>query len=131
MGNAKNAARIGCIKNRNMSASERICRTLIAEIIGDCDKSREQIAEQMSERLGQTITTGMLNDFSAFSKGGARFPIWFVGAFCEVTGSDRLQRQILFPHLRDLLTLGELETAREELKKKLRVGKVHRSVKRQ
>jgi hypothetical protein len=50
----------------------------------------------------------MLNSFTAEHKRAARFPALFLLSFCEITGDDRLQREILSPRLRELLQLGEL-----------------------
>jgi hypothetical protein len=82
-----------------------------ADMLRDCGKSRnwsrDQIAKALSERLGRYVSKGMINDFAASSHTGARFPAAWVPAFCEVTGSDRLQRMLLSEELRTCLELGE------------------------
>ncbi|PYU52677.1 MAG: hypothetical protein DMG48_05200 [Acidobacteria bacterium] len=82
-------------------------RQLLALIIRVCSKSREEIAEGMSEMLGITVTVSMLNLWTAPSRGGSRFPCAFVEAFCAVTGDDRLRRFLLGPNLCGLLEVGE------------------------
>lgn len=87
---------------------DRELRKCIAEVIKKCGKSRAQIADGMSELLRPVnITQHMLNDFVALSKNGSRFPAAWVPSFCEVTGSDRLQRMLLSEELRSCLELGE------------------------
>src|SRR5438552_18185230 len=66
-------------------------------------KSREQIAAEMSERIGRTVTVHMLNDFTSESKVFVRFPAAWIVAFCSATGDERLQRLVLGDKLRKLL----------------------------
>lgn len=82
-------------------------RALMSRVIRRSTKKREQIAAEMTARLGQHITERMLNDYTAQSKRALRFPAAWVPAFCEIVGSDELQRRLLGPELRKLLELGE------------------------
>lgn len=93
-------------------------RRCLAEAMRLTCKSREQIADALSERIGRPITVHMLNDYAALSKEGNRFPAAWVRAFCEVTGDDSLQRMILGPHLAALVELGEHELALRQQKQR-------------
>ena len=84
----------------------------------------------MSARLGQTISCSMLHDFTATSKRGARFPVWFILPFCEAVGSDALQRKLMGSRLLRLVEFAEAELSaledaeyREHLRRELRKGK--------
>jgi hypothetical protein len=76
-----------------------------------CPKSREKIAEELTLRVRRAnpITVSMLNDWTKTTKTAARFPAAYVRDFCEVTGSDKLQRAILGSRLSDLIEIGERE----------------------
>jgi hypothetical protein len=57
----------------------------------------------------------MLDDFTAPSKGGARFPAAWVAAFCEATGDRRLQRLLVDPEIDAALKV--IEFARETVRR--------------
>jgi hypothetical protein len=76
-----------------------------------CPKKRQQIAAELSRKIGRDITASMLNDYTATTKTAARFPAAYVRAFCEVTGNDSLQRSLLGPRLLALIEIGEHELA--------------------
>lgn len=65
-------------------------RRLVAEAISRCEKSRDQIGDDMSYLLGRRITVHILNLWTAESKDEYRIPLNVVAAFCEVTGDRRL-----------------------------------------
>lgn len=67
-----------------------ILRRLITEEIKRSDKSREQIAEEMSRSLAIQVTARMISSFTAESKELHRWPAGFDIAFCEAVGSYRL-----------------------------------------
>jgi hypothetical protein len=92
-------------------AQDLAVRNAAKTAIRSSGKSREQIADELSARVGRPITVRMLDDFTAPSKGGARFPAALVGPFCEVTGCDDLQYLLLTPRVRGLAKLGECELA--------------------
>jgi hypothetical protein len=89
-------------------------RSILVEAIRACDKSRAQIAEEMSFLVGREITERMLNGFTAESKDDYRFPSELERAFCTVTGDNRLliskvERHGLYvidANEKDLLELG-------------------------
>ena len=82
-------------------------RRLLTQAIRSCPLSRVEICEALTRRLGLKVTPFMLDSYTAESKKPARFPAAFVAAFCEVTGSDQLQRHLLGARLRELLELGD------------------------
>lgn len=64
-------------------------------------KSRAQVAEELTARVGREISVAMLNEFtrdgtssSAGGKAPKHFPAAFVGPFCEITGDDSLLRVV-------------------------------------
>ena len=72
-------------------------------------KTREQVAHEMSENLGQRVTVDMLNDFSRAkdSRRKVRFPLSWLRAFCGATGSDELAIESIPDHLQVALAVGE------------------------
>jgi hypothetical protein len=69
-------------------------RSLLSDVIRQCSKKREQIAEEMSQLLDRAVSVPMLNAFTADSREGHRFPAAWVPAFCSVTGDIRLLQLI-------------------------------------
>jgi hypothetical protein len=84
-------------------------RSLIAEMIRQSGKSRAQIVEQMSDRLGYPVSLHTLNDCTSQGKVIARFPAEWIRSFDEVLGSDRLERFIISPRLLRLIEYAERE----------------------
>jgi len=72
-------------------------RSILNRAIKRSGKSREQIADEMSMRLGFRITEHMLNAFTAEAKSAHRWPAAYDIAFCETVGDywllrDRVRR---------------------------------------
>lgn len=118
--------------NENLGTQDLRLRELLTQIIRQCPKKRTQIAEELSDSLGQRVTVHMLNDFTSESKKPARFPALFIVPFCRVTGDDRLQRFVMGPRLRKLVEFAERELAasqdeieRARLRSELREGEKH------
>jgi len=88
-------------------------RRLLAKVIKQCPKSRDQIAEEMS------VSKFMLDGWTAPSKNGVRFPAAFITSFCEATGNDQVARWVLGTRLRKVLELGERELEVRTLRKEL------------
>jgi hypothetical protein len=95
----------------NTGTADNQLRKLLTDIIRDCPKKRLQIAEELSELLGQSVTVHMLNDFTSESKKPARFPALFILPLCQVVGDDRLQRHVMGNRLRMLVEFAERELA--------------------
>jgi hypothetical protein len=108
------------------SVIDRTIRDLIAASRKKSRLSCPQIADRMSLRLGRNITGGMIYDFSAGSKKGARFPASFVSAFCDVTGDDRLRMYLVGDRLAKLVELGEqlVESMKTERRRKRLLGQL-------
>ena len=96
-------------------ASDLALRSLLSEILDACKKDRKkdrkQIAAELSEKLGRTITVAFLDSYTCRTKTTARFPAAYVRAFCEVTGNDKLLRLLFTPTIESLVKLGECEVA--------------------
>lgn len=84
-------------------------RRLVDAAIGCSGMSRVEIADELAKQVGETVTSEMLNGWTSQAKKRLRFPAAFVPAFCEITGDDQLQRFVMGPRLRRLLSLGEAE----------------------
>jgi hypothetical protein len=95
------------IGNGRKPDADSALRMLLTAVIRAQSKSRQQICEELSTQVGQDITLFMLNDWTCDAKKPARFPAAFVQAFCNVTGSDELQRFLLSEKLVALLAIGE------------------------
>jgi hypothetical protein len=104
-------------------------RELLSFLIKQSRMSREQIADAMSESLGKpgSISKNMLDDWTSEYHKSARFLAFFIKAFCDATGNDRLQRWAAGPRLHKLVELAErqleLEERRAELLKPSQRGK--------
>ncbi len=98
-----------------MPEPDRSFRVLLSEVLARCGRKRPEVARAMTERLGVSITVSKLNDYTATTKMGARFPASYVAAFCEATGDDRLLRFLLDPRLQAVIDLGKhtLEAVRD------------------
>jgi hypothetical protein len=83
-------------------------RAEIVQIIRRCPKKRLQIAQEMTELLGATVTEYMLDAFTSKSN-PTRFPVCFIAAFCEVVGDDQLQRVAMGARLLRLVEFAERE----------------------
>ena len=55
---------------------------ITSKAIAECEKSRLQIAEELSEMVGREISITMLNHWTAESKAGHRIPSDIIPAFC-------------------------------------------------
>lgn len=72
-------------------------RAIVADVFKRIEKSRAQVADEMSFLLAMKVTEQMLNDFTAESKAGHRFPALFIPAFCQSTGDFRLLHMLTRP----------------------------------
>lgn len=88
--------------------SDSALRKLVTEMIRGCPKKREQIAEELSQRLGQHITVHILNSYTSESNKSSRFPALWLEAFSEIVGDDRLERYVLSQRNREVLEFGEV-----------------------
>lgn len=93
--------------------SDLAIRALLSDVMARCGKDRKQIASELSQRTGRTITVSILNDYTRTTKIGARFPAAYVGIFCQITNSDALQCLLLGPTLLALIEIGEKELANQ------------------
>jgi hypothetical protein len=89
-----------------------LIRKLLTAALRVSFKSRFQIAEELSKRVGTHISVFMLNEYTAPSKSLRRFPAAWVPAFCDITRDDSLRLLLLDSRLcKLLLELGERASA--------------------
>ena len=67
-----------------------LVRQILIESMRLSNKSRAQIADEMTYLCGRAVTERMLNAFTAESREDHRFPSELERAFCKATGTDRL-----------------------------------------
>lgn len=84
-------------------------RQALATAIRNSNKDRDQIAMELSSKVGVRVSRRMLNEYSATSQAPYRFPAIWLAALCEILGDDSLLRTVLSPRLNSLLELGERE----------------------
>jgi hypothetical protein len=88
-------------------------RTLVAMLIKQSGKSREEIAKKMSLLAKRPISQQAVNGWTAKAERGqeasrrSRFPAFLVPIFCEVVGNDALQRWLVGARLRELIEFAE------------------------
>ena len=87
-------------------------RDLLTKAMKRSGKNANEVAKEMSERLGgRPITGSMIYELTR--NGGqdqpreVRLPVIWVAAFCEITGDDRLQRWLAGPRLGVFIEFGE------------------------
>jgi hypothetical protein len=96
MGNDMNTVPIVQRKDGTVPVEDEV-RRLLRDAMKDSGKPREQIAGEMSQLIGRTVTASMLADFSrnGTKKRQVRFPAAWVPAFCEITGDDSLRYHLM------------------------------------
>jgi hypothetical protein len=97
----------------NRDDKDQKIRHAVKVSIARSGKDRSAIAREMTARLDRVppVTKHMLNDFTGLceTQSHPRFPLAWVVAFCDATGSESLARLALTPKLRALVELGECE----------------------
>lgn len=84
-------------------------RQLLSDAMRESGKTRDQIATELSQRVGRTITASMLNDYTATTKESYRFPAAWIGALLDITRSEQLRRFLLTVEIQTLLKLAQCE----------------------
>ena len=67
-------------------SSDRIVRAAVTASIRRCKKSRDVIAAELTEKVGNTVTLRALYSYTSAAADQNRFPMQYAAAFCEVTG---------------------------------------------
>lgn len=89
---------------------DAVLRKTLREAIRSYKDSRQHLCDKLSDRVGRTVTVGMLENWISESKWKWHLPADCVPALCDILGIDALQRQLLSDRLRELLTIGESVT---------------------
>jgi hypothetical protein len=88
-------------------------RSALTLAIRASHRSRAEISELMSERLGRKISLNAVNSWTNRTKTRVRFPAAWVLAFSEAAMNDTLQLALLSPELRTRLKIKkDLESLR-------------------
>jgi hypothetical protein len=74
---------------------DQAVRGALGAAMKQTDRSRAQIADDISRLTGQKVTLRMLDDFTAESKSGYRFPAAWLAAFCVATRDSRVLQVIV------------------------------------
>ncbi len=91
----------------NPDRADAAFRTALTAAIRKANKSRAEIAEELSAVVGRNVSVAMLAECTEPGKWRVRFPAAWIEPLCAILGNDSLRRQLLSPHMRDLLALGE------------------------
>ena len=94
-------------KDGTVPAEDEV-RRILREGMKRSRKEREEIAREMTEALGRTVTATMLADFTrnGTKKRQVRFPAAWVPAFCEVVGDNSLQHDLMGDQLNRCCEIG-------------------------
>jgi len=82
-------------------------RSAIVRAIRSSPRSRQQIAEAMSQILGQPISVHLINSWTAETKKRVRFPAAWIPAFCEAAMDDAPRLALLSAEHRARLRIKE------------------------
>lgn len=101
-------------------------RHVLSDALAKCDKSRYQVAAEMSRLLGVEVTKAQLDAWTAESRAPWRFPFEYAAAFEVATGSyclvELLTRKrgckAYWGREAVMLELGRLERDEQELKRR-------------
>jgi plasmid stability protein len=97
---------------RHLLDSEAEFRALLRKVLKSSNKSPAQIADALSIRSGEKISTFRLDNWTSKARGQARrFPAVLVNPLYEVTGDPRLQLYMMGARFRRLVEFAERELA--------------------
>lgn len=93
------------LRTEKRAEADLALRVFLTEKFREHRLSRPQLAERLSELLGEPVSLSRLDSYTASTKLSARMPAYFLRALCEVLDSDeillflarpRLQKQVEF-----------------------------------
>jgi hypothetical protein len=96
----------GCTDSKKQSDAERALRCALREAIRASHVGTAEIAHRMSVLLDFAVTPNVLYQWTAPGR-ATRFPLSYLGAFCDAVGSDSLKRLVIGEGLRAALEVGE------------------------
>lgn len=82
-------------------------RVALSGAIRKSGKSRETIAQELSDACGLNVSVFTLNNWTCDSKRERRIPAEAIPALCEVLGDDSLQRLMMSDEHLNALELGD------------------------
>lgn len=105
---------------------DHLIRLALRELLRICGKSRAQVAEELSQRLGRNVTENVLTNWASDSKLGYRVPADVVAAFA----SDGLLRALMSPEQIAAFELGmwDMKHLKREGKPPARPGQRRKGV---
>ena len=86
---------------------DALLRDSLRRAIRFSSKSRQQICDELSIRLGRKISSNMLDNWTGESKRAWRLPADCVPVLCEILDNDTMQRQLLSESLKEAVEVGE------------------------
>ncbi len=85
---------------RNISQPDARLRSFLVALFREHPLSRIQIAEALSQKLGESVTLARLDSFIAQTKQSARLPAYFLPALAEILDSDAILLFLARPRIR-------------------------------
>ena len=111
------ASNSGLRGHNSISKADTELRDFLRELFSSMPLSRVQLAEALSEKLGEQVSLARLDSFLALTKQSARLPAYFLPALAEILDSDvillhlarpRIQKQVEFvQHVRELRRIAD------------------------
>jgi hypothetical protein len=86
---------------------DSLIRDTLRQLLHIPTKSRQNVADELSQRLGRKISVHILHKWVSDGKQVWRLPADVVPALCEILGDDTLQRLLLNAPMKEALELGE------------------------
>jgi hypothetical protein len=95
------------LRNGKRAEADLAIRLFLLKLLDEQRLSRIQIAEMLSEILGEEVSLSRLDSFLATTKTSARLPAYFIGPICEVLDSDEILLYLARPALRKKIEFAE------------------------
>lgn len=86
---------------------DMLLRKLLRTAIRQRGVSQNEIAKELTRRVGQGISPAMIANWAAASKEAWHLPAYVVPAICNFLGTDAIQRALLHPAQIENIELGE------------------------
>jgi hypothetical protein len=93
--------------NEKRAEADLAIRLFFLKLLDEQRLSRIQIAEILSEILGEEVSLSRLDSYVATTKTSARLPAYFIRAICEALDSDEILLYLARPALRKKIEFAE------------------------